>query len=644
MERDYSNQNKVMMKLNCFKSIALVLCFLVAGLASAQEKKASLPSGRGHIEKGAGQKSDEMSAPLFKRIIHTGSSDKWAISVKPTFNRKHYTPEIMQIKESKLQEKLASYKESEEGAKSSMATDPIVGTNFEANWSLVGTPPDNSMAISNAGMIVTANNDGIEYYNSSGSFLYFDFWSDFFGDNSLTSSIYDPKVIYDSGSDRFVLVVLHGTSASTSKVLVCFSQSNNPEDGWWTYQLTGNPLSNNCWFDFPNVGVSNNEIYVTGNLFTSGDNVFNQAVIYQIPKAPAYAGNSLNWQYWANLSATPYPAFTLVPASYGHQGNYGPGIYFVSNEPGPENRIRLWDLTDDMSGNPSLNTSTINTTAYSPSPDAQQLGSSELLSNGDCRIQSAFYLNGIVHYVFNANVGSGWNGIVYNRLTISSGTNQSSTFGLPGSADYSYPAVASFSTSTTDKSVMIAFLGSSPSFYPEVRVVNCDNNMQWSGSALVKAGETYVDFVTGDERWGDYTGISRKHNSSSPSIWLAGCYGANIESQGFLNTWKTWVAEVSGSATVGLDDGSASSKAVSVFPNPAYDLINVYFTSHAFEKTTIEILDMSGRMVKTLYSDAPKVGENKLTFNKGVLPSGTYFVRISTPSKILQNEKLIILN
>jgi hypothetical protein len=70
----------------------------------------------------------------------------------------------------------------------------------------------------------------------------------------------------------------------------------------------------------------------------------------------------------------------------------------------------------------------------------------------------------------------------------------------------------------------------------------------------------------------------------------------------------------------------------------------VYFTSHAFEKTTIEILDMNGRMVKTLYSDAPKVGENKLTFNKGVLPSGTYFVRISTPSKILQNEKLIILN
>jgi hypothetical protein len=246
--------------------------------------------------------------------------------------------------------------------------------------------------------------------------------------------------------------------------------------------------------------------------------------------------------------------------------------------------------------------------------------------------------------VFNADVGSGWNGIVYNRLTISSGTNQSSTFGLPGSADYAYPAVASFSSSTTDKSVMIAFLGSSPSFYPEVRVVNCDNNMQWSGSALVKAGEAYVDFVTGDERWGDYTGISRKHNSSSPSIWLAGCYGANIESQGFLNTWKTWVAEVSGSATVGLDDGSASSKAVSVFPNPAYDLINVYFTSHAFEKTTIEILDMSGRMVKTLYSDAPKVGENKLTFNKGVLPSGTYFVRISTPSKILQNEKLIILN
>jgi hypothetical protein len=290
-----------------------------------------------------------------------------------------------------------------------------------------------------------------------------------------------------------------------------------------------------------------------------------------------------------------------------------------------------------------MNSYTINTTSYSPSADAAQLGSTDKLDNGDCRIQNAFYLNGIVHFVFHSDVGSGWNGINYNRLTVSNATNLSSTFGLVGSYDYSYPAVAPFSTSLSDKSVMIAFLRSSASIYPQVRVINCDNNLQWSSSTLVKSGETFVNFLSGDERWGDYTGISRRHNSSTPKIWLAGCYGANIVSQNRNNTFKTWVAEVYGTSTVGLNDISTSNT-ISVFPNPTYDLINIYFTSENFEKTTIQIIDLNGRIVKILYSDNPKIGENRLTFNKAALTAGTYFVNITTSSKTLKNEKLIILD
>lgn len=631
------------MKINYLKSIVFVLSFLITGITQGQEKKLTPPLDNNLVEFNAAQKSAPLATNLFKDITHNESANKWAISVKPTFSRKHYSQDIIDIKESKIQDKINSYNENEELQKSAMTVNPTIGINFEANWSLVGTPPDNSMAISNGGFIVTANNDGIEYYNASGSFLYFDFWSDFFNDNTLTATLYDPKVIYDSGSDRFVMVVLHGSTASTSRVIVCFSKTNNPQNGWWVYKLTGNPLNNNCWFDYPALGVSNNEIYVTGNLFVTNGS-FNQAVVYQIPKAAGYAGNNINWQYWSNLSSTPYAAFTLVPASYGHQGNYGPGIYLVSNKSGGDNKIRLWDLTDDMSGNPALNSYTINTTSYSPSPDASQLGTNDKLDNGDCRIQNAFYLNGIVHYVFHSDIGSGWNGINYNRLTVSNSTNQSSTFGLQGSFDYSYPAVVPFSTSISDQSVMIAFLRSSSSTYPQVRVVNCDNNLQWSSSTLVKAGETYVNILSGDERWGDYTGISRRHNSGTPRIWLAGCYGANIVSQNAYNTYKTWVAEVYGTSTVGLNDISTTNTVVSMFPNPTYDLINIYFTSESFEKTTIQILDINGRVVKVLYSDIPKNGVNKLTFNKGALTAGTYFVNISTSSKTLKNEKLIILD
>ena len=145
--------------------------------------------------------------------------------------------------------------------------DPVVGTNYEANWTVNQTPTDNTIAISNGGWVVTANNDGIEVYNSANQLAYFDFWTDFVSDPTLTGSLYDPKVIYDSESDRCILILLHSSDPSTSKVLVCFSQSNDPSQGWWLYQLNGNVLNNGTWFDYPNVGVSNSDVFVSGNLY-----------------------------------------------------------------------------------------------------------------------------------------------------------------------------------------------------------------------------------------------------------------------------------------------------------------------------------------------------------------------------------------
>lgn len=621
-------------------TLLLLLANIFFQYGFAQERKITPNSGVQNIEMNAGIKSAVLSTPLLKSIDHQSTGDKWAISVKPRSYRKHFAPGVEEVKAAKLEQKNNSYNPSLDTENSMRAVTPQLGTNFEANWSIESTPPDNTIAIANNGNIVTANNDGIEYYSNDGSFLYFDYWSDFIDDNSLNSSFFDPKVIYDSGADRFVLILLHGSNANTSRVLVCFSKTNNPLNGWWIYTLTGNPLANDCWFDYPGLGVSNNEIYVTGNLFRSS---FNQAVIYQIPKAAGYAGGTLDWQYWSGISDEPYHAFTLIPASYGHQGNYGPGIYLVSSESSGDNKIRLFDLTDDMDGSPQLISYTAPVDTYSPSPNARQKDSDDELDNGDCRIQNAFYLNGILHYVLHSDIGSGWNGIHYNRLEVSEVFNQTSTFGLQGAYDYSYPAVVPFSTSTTDLSVMIAFLRSSSDTYPEVRVVNCDHQMNWSPSVRVKAGETFVDFLNNDERWGDYTGIARRHNSTDPRIWLAGCYGANITSQNTFNTFKTWVAEIENGGTVSTQP-TPSAKSISVYPNPTYDLITIDFEADQDGIITIEIIDLHGRVIRQLYKDTPRPGENRLTFNRGALTAGTYIVSIQSNTKILKHETIVVID
>lgn len=619
---------------------SFMLLFVLVSSSFAQDSGRISPPAHASKIENAGTRSGMMTAPLSGQNFTLSLNNKWMVSVRPTFIRKHITPEITALKESKMKQKVWIGESDESGQKNTMAATPQIGASFEANWTLVGTPPDNSMAISNSGMIVTVNNDGIEYYNNSGNFLGINTWQSFFNDPSLTSIIYDPKVIYDAVADRFVMVVLHGSTASTSKVLVCFSKSSNPTSGWWTYTLTGNPLNNNCWFDYPGLGISNNEVYVTGNLFNTGG-PFNQAVIYQISKAAGYNGGNINWQYWHNLNATPFLATTLMPASHGHSVSFGPGMYFVSSNAAGENRFRLWDLTDDMTSNPTLNVYTINSTvAYAPSADASQPGTPDLLDNGDCRILNAFYLTGIIHFVLHSDIGSGWNGIHYNRLNVSTLNNQTATYGQPGVADISYPAVASFSNSLSNHDAMIAYLRSSPNTFPEVRVINCDNNMQWSTPTVAKAGEAFVNIINGNERWGDYTGIARRHGSAAPRVWLAGCYGANIPQQSVVNTYKTWIAEVYTSGT-GIES-IPDLKNISLYPNPVFDLIHILFLAEKNERVTIQLMDVSGKLVRVLYEDVPRQGENKLVFNKGALQAGTYFISIKTNTQILKHEKVVV--
>lgn len=547
------------------------------------------------------------------------------------------------MKMAKLPEKQAIWRGAdaeEQGAPK--AVTPTIGANFEANWSVVSTPPDNSVAISNAGRIVSVNNDEIVYMNTAGQIQQFLSWPDFVNDPTLNASLYDPKVLYDSQADRFVLVLLHGSTAGTTKVILCFSQTNNPQDGWWKYYLTGNPLNNNCWFDYPGLGISNNEVYVTGNLFTSEANQFNQALVYQVSKAAGYAGGNINWQYWHNLNASPYSAFTLQPASFGHQGNYGPGIYFVSSSAGGANSLRLWDLTDDLTGSPQLNAATVPVPAYSPAAPANQLGSNELLDNGDCRMLSAFYLPGLVHCVFATDAGSGWNGVRYTRINVSNNTAQQATLGAPGTADYCYPAVASFSTGISGTDVMIAFLRSAPNSYPEARVVNCDEALNWSPTTLVKAGETFVNFLQGNERWGDYTGICRKHNAGQPTVWLAACYGANIPDASTNNTYKTWIAEVQGAGSVGLEESQPAAAGVRVFPNPAMDLIQLDFTLMERARLRIELIDARGALAKLLFEEERSPAEYRISFNRGALAAGSYTLIVRSNETIIGHETLVV--
>jgi hypothetical protein len=292
-----------------------------------------------------------------------------------------------------------------------------------------------------------------------------------------------------------------------------------------------------------------------------------------------------------------------------------------------------------MTGSPTINAYSVSAD-FSLAGNAVQNGSTVVLNTDDTRVFSAFYLGGIVHFTFHSERTTSYAGVNYNRLTISPLSDWNINFGTDG-YDYCYPSVASFGSGTTDKSVLITFSRSGSTIFPESRVFYVDDAGNNSSSTLIKGGETYVDVYQsgGVTRWGDYTGISRKQNSSPPEVWLNGSYGALQAGENALNTWIgqiTW-------ETTGIPVPSTNpSEVARIFPNPASDIFQLEFSMDKSAIVEISLFDGSGRMVKFLLKDRAEEGKNLFSFNKGVLANGVYFLQVKSENKVIANEKIII--
>ena len=168
--------------------------------------------------------------------------------------------------------------------------------------------------------------------------------------------------------------------------------------------------------------------------------------------------------------------------------------------------------------------------------------------------------------------------------------------------------------------------------------MSCDNSTNWSGSTLVQSSSSYVSYTSStNERWGDYTGTSRRHASSTKSIWMNGMYGTSA------NIWNTWIAEIHDNGSTGIEE-EQSKNPVKVYPNPIVETFAVDFTLEANTNLNISIVDINGRTVKELLKGKALQGENNFSFNKSNLANGTYFLIIKSDTTTFKNEKIIIAN
>jgi hypothetical protein len=160
-----------------------------------------------------------------------------------------------------------------------------------------------------------------------------------------------------------------------------------------------------------------------------------------------------------------------------------------------------------------------------------------------------------------------------------------------------------------------------------------------------KQGLNYVDAFAFDNfvRWGDYTGISRRHSSIRPEVWLSGSYGTTQTLFGdSYRSFGTWISAFSQNDTTTAGLGHTVDAQSSVYPNPAVDFFRLEFELPAVTEISIELTEISGHFQKILFKGLVKKGKNILSFNTSGLASGIYALSLTANNQQIAQQKIIL--
>lgn len=394
-------------------------------------------------------------------------------------------------------------------------------TNGSIQTLIAGIPSDNTCAISKDGIMLVGINSHIYAYNTHTNEPVFEnhniTLSAIFSPTPTLASLYDPKIIYDPEHDRFILTFLKDSSPNTSRVIMCFSSTNNPADPWYVYELPGNPLDNNRWTDFPCLSITEDKIYYTANLIipnVSWQVGFDGSVIWEMDKEAAFSGAD-------NINATLYYDIKF-------EENYVRNLHPVNGADGTAQELvllsnRNFDITNDTIFYVTLVDSEVNVQAlktdlaYGVPPNARQSDTNTDdptmgLQTNDARVLGAIMFDDEIQFVGNTvDPNTGFSAIYHGRITWVDGLEITGNIIGDDTRDFAYPNIAWSGNEDCDREVIINFLYSSPSIYPGAAAVFVDNDRSTSEVLVIKEGENIVDRLPGGyERWGDYTGLQRK--------------------------------------------------------------------------------------------------------------------------------------
>jgi len=171
-------------------------------------------------------------------------------------------------------------------------------------------PPDTHGAVGPSHFVEAVNTSIVVFNkNNPGAQLSIRSLQALFG---VTEFLFDPRVVFDQAWRRWVIVATRVSSSATDPIrrfYLAVSTTANPAGSYFTYTvpLVGVFFNVGDWLDYPQLGMDQDAVIITGNIFDTPTGIFKFAAMMPIAKARIYNGLGFSAPVFTDLEATLAP-------------------------------------------------------------------------------------------------------------------------------------------------------------------------------------------------------------------------------------------------------------------------------------------------------------------------------------------------
>jgi hypothetical protein len=245
-------------------------------------------------------------------------------------------------------------------------------------------PPDTHGAVGLTQFVEITNFNLNVFDKATGAPLMSVRLADFFG--YFAQTIFDPRVVYDSTWNRWVISAEARPESPTVQFqFLAVSQSSDATGPVFKYAINVNFFGNDDFWDFPQIGMDQDAVIITANVFAGPTGPFRGARMFTVAKARLYNGLDFSFPLFTGLVGTPAPPIVL-------DQNFR--TFVVAARPGPTTITKYTLENSSRPNGATLVASTIMVPAFSIPPSASQPGTAHLLATSDARFVNASTQNG----------------------------------------------------------------------------------------------------------------------------------------------------------------------------------------------------------------------------------------------------------